>query len=72
MTSQKQGCTPKCLAVSKSLSEAKRAVSSVVEHYLDTVGVTGSNPVSRMTRSEIRHLQTLKKANLTAIPMTRR
>ena len=24
-----------------------RAVSSVVEHYLDTVGVTGSNPVSR-------------------------
>ncbi len=25
----------------------KGAVSSVVEHYLDTVGVTGSNPVSR-------------------------
>ncbi len=25
----------------------KRAVTSVVEHYLDTVGVTGSNPVSR-------------------------
>ena len=25
------------------------AVSSVVEHYLDTVGVTGSNPVSRTT-----------------------
>ena len=25
----------------------KRAVSSVVEHYLDTVGVTGSNPVPR-------------------------
>ena len=24
-----------------------RAVSSVVEHYIDTVGVTGSNPVSR-------------------------
>jgi hypothetical protein len=23
------------------------AVSSVVEHYLDTVGVTGSKPVSR-------------------------
>ena len=23
------------------------AVSSVVEHHLDTVGVTGSNPVSR-------------------------
>jgi hypothetical protein len=23
------------------------AVSSVVEHYLDTVGVTGSNPVPR-------------------------
>ena len=28
-------------------STGKRAVSSVVEHYLDTVGVTGSNPVSR-------------------------
>jgi hypothetical protein len=28
---------------------ALRAVSSVVEHYLDTVGVTGSNPVSRTT-----------------------
>src|SRR5438132_10690924 len=27
------------------------AVSSVVEHYLDTVGVTGSNPVSRTTFS---------------------
>ena len=25
------------------------AVSSVVEHYLDTVGVTGSNPVARTT-----------------------
>ena len=24
-----------------------RAVSSVVEHYLDMVGVTGSNPVPR-------------------------
>ena len=24
-----------------------RAVSSVVEHFLDTEGVTGSNPVSR-------------------------
>ncbi len=28
------------------------AVSSVVEHYLDTVGVTGSNPVSRTIFSE--------------------
>src|SRR5437762_9297597 len=28
-----------------------RAVSSVVEHYLDTVGVTGSNPVSRIFES---------------------
>src|SRR5438874_13606612 len=28
-----------------------RAVSSVVEHYLDTVGVTGSNPVSRTITS---------------------
>jgi hypothetical protein len=27
----------------------RSAVSSVVEHYLDTVGVTGSNPVSRTT-----------------------
>lgn len=27
------------------------AVSSVVEHHLDTVGVTGSNPVSRTTVS---------------------
>ena len=27
------------------------AVSSVVEHYLDTVGVTGSNPVSRTISS---------------------
>jgi hypothetical protein len=26
-----------------------RAVSSVVEHYLDMVGVTGSNPVPRTT-----------------------
>ena len=30
------------------------AVSSVVEHYLDTVGVTGSNPVSR-TISRLPH-----------------
>jgi hypothetical protein len=28
------------------------AVSSVVEHYLDTVGVTGSNPVSRTIFSQ--------------------
>jgi hypothetical protein len=27
----------------------KCAVSSVVEHYLDTVGVRGSNPLSRTT-----------------------
>ena len=33
------------LKVPWSVSEG--AVSSVVEHYLDTVGVTGSNPVSR-------------------------
>ena len=34
---------------SADLAEAllSGAVSSVVEHYLDTVGVTGSNPVSR-------------------------
>src|SRR5450756_821278 len=29
------------------LSTSLCAVSSVVEHYLDTVGVTGSNPVPR-------------------------
>src|SRR5438552_12363410 len=29
------------------------AVSSVVEHYLDTVGVTGSNPVSRTIFSPV-------------------
>jgi hypothetical protein len=34
------------------------AVSSVVEHYLDTVGVTGSNPVSR-TIMEINELHFL-------------
>ncbi len=34
------------------------AVSSVVEHYLDTVGVTGSNPVSRTT------LKPLKQSGL--------
>ena len=34
-----------------------RAVSSVVEHYLDTVGVTGSNPVSRTISSILRRLQ---------------
>jgi len=28
-------------------ANSESAVSSVVEHYLDTVGVTGSNPVSR-------------------------
>ena len=33
--------------VSKSMWPFLCAVSSVVEHYLDTVGVTGSNPVSR-------------------------
>ncbi len=31
----------------KYVSASLGAVSSVVEHYLDTVGVTGSNPVSR-------------------------
>ena len=34
------------------------AVSSVVEHYLDTVGVTGSNPVSRTKLNEINGLIT--------------
>ena len=29
------------------------AVSSVVEHYIDTVGVTGSNPVSRTIHLEM-------------------
>ena len=27
--------------------DSERAVSSVVEHYLDTVGVAGSNPAPR-------------------------
>ena len=31
------------------------AVSSVVEHFLDTEGVTGSNPVSRTIFSPSRH-----------------
>ena len=31
----------------RRITSTKGAVSSVVEHYLDTVGVTGSNPVSR-------------------------
>jgi hypothetical protein len=30
-----------------------RAVSSVVEHHIDTVGVTGSNPVSRTIFKQI-------------------
>ena len=43
-------------------SLADCAVSSVVEHYLDTVGVTGSNPVSRtilqfVTRRDLRGKQ---------------
>ncbi len=37
---------PICRRVA-TLSVWECAVSSVVEHYLDTVGVTGSNPVSR-------------------------
>ena len=38
-----------CLGPMKDESKSLElgAVSSVVEHYLDTVGVTGSNPVSR-------------------------
>src|SRR5664279_669604 len=32
------------------------AVSSVVEHYLDTVGVTGSNPVSRTISEYLKSL----------------
>ena len=34
-------------ACPQAFSSTGSAVSSVVEHYLDTVGVTGSNPVSR-------------------------
>ena len=41
-------------------SAKKRAVSSVVEHYLDTVGVTGSNPVSRTTPLNLNDLQHLR------------
>jgi hypothetical protein len=32
--------------VSSNLTSSARAISSEVEHYLDTVGVTGSIPVS--------------------------
>ena len=32
---------------SRGSFESGSAVSSVVEHFLDTEGVTGSNPVSR-------------------------
>jgi hypothetical protein len=46
---KKQGCASVSLVLNKSASDQTRAVSSVVEHYLDTVGVTGSNPVSRTT-----------------------
>src|ERR1700752_5217893 len=45
-----QSVSPERLLQSKGLAESfgiDCAVSSVVEHYLDTVGVTGSNPVSR-------------------------
>jgi hypothetical protein len=38
-----------CSLITRHLSLFLGAVSSVVEHYLDTVGVTGSNPVSRTT-----------------------
>src|SRR3546814_2404278 len=42
-----------CLARGRRLEfTALRAVSSAVEHYLDMVGVTGSNPVPPTTRSE--------------------
>jgi hypothetical protein len=40
------GCEGLIVGLASSLPSA---VSSVVEHYLDTVGVTGSNPVSRTT-----------------------
>src|SRR5258707_13578110 len=48
-------------------STGKRAVSSVVEHYLDTVGVTGSNPVSRtklvvVTRHDWQRLYMLRSS----------
>src|SRR6266496_5904926 len=38
--------TPKTNDAARSF-DSKCAVSSVVEHYLDTVGVRGSNPLSR-------------------------
>ena len=47
------------------LGAVRCAVSSVVEHYLDTVGVTGSNPVSR-TISPVAGTPT--KANASAGP----
>ncbi len=36
-----------------ALPFGSRAVSSVVEHYLDMVGVTGSNPVPRTIPDEL-------------------
>lgn len=41
----------------------RRAVSSVVEHYNDTVGVTGSNPVPP-TISQVHNQNQLPKAHL--------
>ena len=38
-----------CQRRSRSARYAARVVSSVVEHYLDTVGVAGSNPAPRTT-----------------------
>ena len=35
------------LSKARQRADLVSAVSSVVEHYLDTVGVTGSNPVLR-------------------------
>jgi hypothetical protein len=46
----------------RSTGRLTGAVSSVVEHYLDTVGVTGSNPVSRTIHSsELRNKIAVRK-----------
>jgi hypothetical protein len=50
---EKRGCSPFPLDLNNSPLSIRSAVSSVVEHYLDTVGVTGSNPVSRSPLADL-------------------
>lgn len=51
--SSRHGCLRSSAKVEFApLQRANRAVSSAVEHYLDMVGVTGSNPVPPTTLSQ--------------------